>query len=334
VKGQIVSRALHSPALEGNPLGDPADRELLVYLPPGYDAQPRRYPVVYFLHGYTGSGPGWLRVQPFSPNTVERLDELVATGAVPPVIAAFPDGWTALGGSQWIDSEAIGRYRTYLAKDVVGFVDRSFRTVADPNARAVIGASSGGYGALVMGRDHPELFGHLAAHAPDSCFEYSLLPDLPKAAAAFLKAGSPQAWLEDFLRRARETRMRSDDHPAINAIAMCAAYAPKPGAPLNLELPFDLQTARLDERVWARIVEHDPVRFIPRAAQAFASLQTVFVDCGTRDEFNLRWGVRMIVEELRRLGVLPLHEEFEDGHTGFSSRYERSLRVLVPRMVG
>jgi hypothetical protein len=104
------------------------------------------------------------------------------------------------------------------------------------------------------------------------------------------------------------------------------------GEPMNIQLPFDRETARLLPDVWARWLEHDPVRFIRRSSEAFRKLETVFVDCGTRDEFNLRWGARMVVEELRKLGVGVVHEEFEDGHMGINYRYDRSLLHIAPRL--
>ena len=118
----------------------------------------------------------------------------------------------------------------------------------------------------------------------------------------------------------------------LNVIAMAAAYSPRPGAPLGLELPFDLATARLREDVWARWLSHDPVRFVPRHLDAFRRLRSLFLDCGTRDEFNLRWGARMVVEALRQGGVEVVHEEFDDGHRGIDYRYARSLAFIGPRL--
>ncbi len=324
-------------ALEGNALGDPARRPLLVYLPPGYDAGASgagggRFPAVYFLHGFTGSARAFTNVSPFQPSLPERLDALIATGAVPRVLGVFVDGWTALGGSQWLDSPAIGAYRTYVARDVVSFVDARYRTLPEPGARAVVGKSSGGYGALVMGAHHPDVFGHVASHAGDAGFEYCYLPDFPRAAAA-LQGGDPAAWLAGMLARARDAQLRGDDHVTLNVIAMSAAYSPRAGAPLGLDLPFAPATARLRDDVWARWLAHDPVRFVPERSDAFRRLRSVYLDCGTRDEFHLRWGARMVVEALRAGGVEVAHEEFDDGHRGIDYRHARSLAYLGARLV-
>ena len=333
MKGTVEIQQVRSPALAGNPLGDPAQRPLPVYLPPNYAARAERFPAVYFLHGFSGSGMAWLNSAGFGLNVPERLDELIAQGTIPPAIGVFVDGWTALGGSQWINSDAIGRYREYLARDVVAHVDAALRTVPHPAARAVVGKSSGGYGALMMACRHPDVFAHVGAHSADAYFEYCYLPEFPKAAGPLLKAGGGEAWFQEFVRRSRETRPRSEDFPVLNVVAMSAAYSPKKGEPMGLELPFDLQTARIRPDVWGRWLVNDPVRFVPRSLPAISKLSSLFIDCGTRDEFHLRWGARMLVEELRAAKIEVQHEEFEDGHSGINYRYDRSLLYLVPRLV-
>ncbi|MBX7098101.1 MAG: alpha/beta hydrolase [Myxococcaceae bacterium] len=320
-------------SLEGNPLGDPATRSMPVYLPPGYaEDNGQRYPVVYFLHGFTGSGQSWLNASAFTRNVPERLDQLVSEATIPPCIGVFVDGWTALGGSQWINSEAIGRYRDLVARDVVQWADRTLRTIPRGTARALIGKSSGGYGALVIGRFHPDLFGHLGVHSGDAGFELCYLHELPQMLGPIVKMGGVERWYRDFKDRALATKMRGDDHAVINMLCMAAAYSPKKGEPLGLELPIDQESGRLRIDVWNRWLVHDPVRFIPKHLDAFKKLKTVFVDCGARDEFNLRWGSRQVVEELKKGGVEVLYEEFDDGHMNINYRFDRSLAYLVPRL--
>jgi S-formylglutathione hydrolase FrmB len=328
--GQLLELEIDAPALRRNPLGDPARRPLVAYVPPG-GAEGR--PAVYFLHGFTGSARGWLNVSAFAPTVPERLDALVAAGEIPPLVGVFPDGFTALGGTQWIDAPAVGDYQSYVAQDVVAAVEARLGTAPRREARALAGKSSGGYGALAMARDRPEVFAHVACHSGDACFEYCYLADVPRAAGALLAAdGDAAAWLEGLRRRGRETKLASSDHPVLNLLAMAAHYGPDPAAPLGFALPFELPSGRLREDVWARWLEHDPVRFVPRSLPSFRRLETVFLDCGTRDEFHLRWGARMVAEALRAGGVAVHHEEFEDGHMGVSYRFEASLRLLAPRL--
>ncbi len=327
--GRIVELEIESSALAGNPLGDPARRPLLAWVPPGGAAG---LPAVYFLHGFTGSARGWLNVSAFQPTVPERIDALVAAGELPPFVAVFPDGFTGVGGTQWLDAPAVGRYQSYVADEVVALVEARLGTLPSRAARAVVGKSSGGYGALRMGRDRPEIFAHLACHAGDAYFEYCYLPDFPRAAAALLGVRDAAAWLEDARRRARETKLSGGDHPVLNTLGMAAHYSPEPDAPLGLALPFELPSGRIRPEVWARWLEHDPVRFVPAALDAYRRLSSVYLDCGTRDEYHLRWGARMVAEALRQGGVAVEHQEFEDGHMGINYRYDASLRWLVPRL--
>jgi enterochelin esterase-like enzyme len=330
VQGSLVELEIDSPALAGNALGDPARRLVLAWLPPGHGRAP--LPAVYFLHGFTGSARGWTNVSAFTPTVPERLDALVAAGEIPPFVGVFPDGMTALGGTQWTNAPAVGRYQDWVAEDVVREVEARLGTLPRREARAVIGKSSGGYGALRLGRDRPDVFALVGVHAGDAYFEYCYLPDLPKAAAALLDAADAKAWLEGMKRRARETKLAGADHVPLNAIAMAAHYSPNPAAPLGLDLPFELPTGRVREDVWARWLAHDPVRFLPEGREALRRLTAVFLDCGTRDEHNLRWGTRIVAALLRDAGVPVEHQEFDDGHSGTAYRYDASLRFLVPRL--
>jgi S-formylglutathione hydrolase FrmB len=327
--GKVVELWVDSRALAGNPLGDPPNRLVLAYVPRGATGP---LPAVYFLHGFSGSARGWLNVSMFTPTVPERIDALIASGELPPFVAVFPDGTTALGGTQWTNAPAVGRYQDYVAQDVVRAVERELGTIPRREARAVVGKSSGGYGALRMGRDRPDAFALLGVHAGDAYFEYCYLPDLPKAAAALLGAPDPVAWLDAAKQRARETKLAPGDHPPLNVLAMAAHYSPNPAAPLGADLPFELPTGRIREDVWARWLEHDPVRFVPQAPDAFRSLAGVFLDCGTKDEFNLRWGTRMVAAALRDAGVPVEHQEFDDGHMGIGYRHDESLRWIVPRL--
>jgi len=332
MRGSVEIQLMEAPSLVGNPLKDPDWRQVTVYLPPGYARGQSRYPVVYFLHGFAGQALSWTNSSAFALTVPDRIEALIEADVIPPVIGVFPDGWTALGGSQWINSTATGRYEDYVFKDVVSFVDRSYRTLAHSGARAIVGKSSGGYGALVMGCRHPDVFGHMGVHAADAYFEYCYLPQFPKAASGLLRADGIKDWYDDFLVRVRETRMRGEDFPVIEILAMAAAYSPRMGEPLNLELPFEPQTARIVPEVWERWLEQDPVRFVPKQIEGLKRLHSIYIDCGLKDEYNLQWGARMLCEAFRRAQLVFREEEFEDGHTGTNYRYDESLRYLCPKL--
>ena len=155
--GTVVTLEHDSRVLAGNPLGDPSARKLHVWLPPQYDqGRGRRFPVLFDLVGFTGSGASHLNWKPFEENVAEQVARLVFERKMGPAIVVFPDCFTRLGGNQYINSSAIGRYADYLTRELVPLVDRGFRTLASREHRGCFGKSSGGYGAIIHGMKHAE----------------------------------------------------------------------------------------------------------------------------------------------------------------------------------
>lgn len=325
-KGTVVHEVVASRALRGNALGDPSDRDVYVYLPPGYDAEPaRRYPVVLLLTGFTGIGVFPFQQQAFSESLNERLDRLIAARKVPPMIVASPDCFTAVGGSQYVDSSAVGKYETFVVREVVPALDERFRTKADARHRGVCGKSSGGYGSLMLAMKHPDVFGALASHSGDAYFDYVYVYDFVKCWDGLREAGGVREWLAKFRAKVKKTHQ---DTLVLNIVAMSACYSPNRRSPWGFDLPFDLETGEMDAKVMARWRKVDPVVACKTYARNLRSLRGVFLDCGLRDEFAIHAGTRILAQRMRALGVKVVHEEFDDGHMGISYRYDRSFAHL------
>jgi len=144
-RGHFEESTFESEVLRNNPLGDPYQRPLWVYLPPGYDHEPtRRYPTIYQIQGLTGQLDMWRNRPLFRKTYPELADELFASGQIPPCILVWVDCWTSLGGSQFLDSPATGRYHTYLCNEIVPWVDAHYRTLPHRDYRGIAGKSSGG----------------------------------------------------------------------------------------------------------------------------------------------------------------------------------------------
>jgi enterochelin esterase family protein len=321
---------LTSRVLAGNPLGDPVERTLSVYVPPGYDPDAaRRYPAVLGLVGFTGTGGSLFNADPLGEPLDARLDRLIAAGACPPIIVAAPDCFTRVGGNQYINSTGTGRYEDYLVDEIIGFVDAGYRTL--PRGQwGVFGKSSGGYGSIVLGMRRPDAFCALADHSGDSNFELCYLPDFAAALDAFRDAGGPAAWLDRFW--ADPNRRRHRFHKPINIVGMAAHYSPNPAAPaaeLHIDWPFDLVTGELRPEIWQRWRAWDPVQMVDGHAANLRRLRAIYVDCGTADEFALHWGARALVARLRGHGLAVRHEEFDDGHMNIPYRYDVSLPFLA-----
>jgi pimeloyl-ACP methyl ester carboxylesterase len=330
--GALHEATIESDALRDNPLGDPHVRPIWVYTPPGYEADAeRRFPSVYLIQGLTGQLDMWRNRSAFRPTVPELFDELFA-GGCPPVLVVFVDAWTRLGGSQFLDSPGTGRYHTYLVEEVVDWVDSRYRTVPAAGQRGIMGKSSGGYGAMVTAMLRPDRFGALATHAGDALFEVCYLHDFGAVVRALRDdhGGSFERFWEDF--RSRPAFSRSSDADLLNAWCMAACYSADPDG--TVRLPFDPATGRLDDAVWRRWLERDPVRMASRHADALRSMRAIWIDAGRGDEYFLDLGAEAFRRELEAIGVTEqvCFELFDGKHGGIEYRYPMALKYLAERL--
>lgn len=320
---------INSALLRGNRAGDPHHRRLPVLVPAGHDpAVP--LPAVWMLPAHGNSHGSFLVDDPWKEGLPRRLERLMRSGDLPPALFALPDLFTRYGGSQVLDSEATGPYESHLWQELVPALESAFRV----SAHGLVGHSSGGYGALVQAMRHPGKVAAIACHAGDMLFEYAYLGDFPKAAARLRIEGGPAKFMEAFDRAVKKQDGRW--FAALNTLAMSACYSPNPAAELGFELPFDLETAEVRDEVWLRWLACDPVRMVasPENREALKGLKLLYLDAGSRDEWNLQWGARAFTRRLREHGVAHLYEEFDDGHTGTAYRFDRSLPLVVKAMSG
>jgi enterochelin esterase family protein len=322
-RGRVAVHPIASSVLQGNPLGDPTEREVHVYLPPGYEPT-RRYPALLAVVGFTGTGASLFNVDPLGEDLKRRLDRLISSGRCAPVLVVAPDCFSRVGGSQYINSSAIGRYEDYLLQEILPWAEQAY-----PISRwGVFGKSSGGYGAMLLGMRHPEVFHALADHSGDANFELCYLPGMAEALDRFREAGGPGPWLDAFW--ADVNRHRKKQMSPLNTLAMAAHYSPNEQSPhMGVDFPFDLETGVFRPEVWERWRAWDPVHMVEQHVDALRSKRLVYVDCGSRDEFGLHWGARALVDRIRGAGVQVHYEEFEDGHMSLSYRYDVSLPLLA-----
>jgi hypothetical protein len=323
VTGRWQELSFESKALRDNPLGDPWRRPVYVWTPPSYEAGEQRYPSVYVLQGLTGIAPAWFNVRAWERPFPEIVDELE-----PQAIIVLVDAFTALGGSQFLDSPAIGRYHTYLCDELVPWIDGRFRTFANAAHRGLQGKSSGGYGAMVNAMLRPDLFGGFATHAGDALFEYTYLREFPEAARLLRDRyeGSFERFWEDF-RSGRPPFSESGDHVLLNVSTMAAAYSAG-------EVPFDVATGELRSDIWERWLDWDPVRMARREpyAAALRGMRAIWIDAGRSDEFFLDLGAEAFRRSVAAAGVpdeLVRFELFDGRHGGIDWRYPPALAFLV-----
>lgn len=328
LQGNLVVDLVESDALRNNALGDPSRRHVAVYTPQDYDAEgSRRYPTLYCLHGYTGNVAWMLALRPWERNVVQRMDALVQEKKIPPAMLVLVDGFTRLGGSQYVNSIHNGDYSTYVVRDVIRHVDGHYRTIAREGGRAVFGKSSGGFGAMHLAMEHPGVFAAFASHSGDSYFRYSHTMSFPNVQRTLERHGYDVAAFVGAFES--KPKRRPDEYVTMEMLGYAAAYSPREAKPFAVDLPFDLKTGELRDDVFARWLAFDPVERIASRLEPLRSLRLRYVECGRRDEYALDIGARIVSRRLLEAGMTVRHEEFDDTHGNTTYRYDISIPALI-----
>jgi S-formylglutathione hydrolase FrmB len=269
-----------------------------------------------------------------------------------PALIVFPDCFTALGGNQYVNSSAIGRYADYLTRELIPFVDREFRTLASREHRGCFGKSSGGYGAIVHGMKYAQHWGAIADHSGDAYFDFVYWHDWPNTLneltryrriprqsgrydaireghRARLAEGFDDGRVKRFLEHVwqKEKLSTAEGHCIMN-LCMAATYDPDPKAPLGFRLPFNLETGELIETRWRRWLENDPINMVARYKANLKSLRGIYIDCGWRDQYHIHYGSRILSSRLAAAGIKHSYEEFDDNHSDIDYRMDVSLPFL------
>ncbi len=161
-QSQVRDFEVASKAFDGNKIGISGQRRARVYLPDGYEASGKRYPVVYYLHNVFEDERAAFDQHDFRG----LLDRAIKAGTIPPVIVVAADFSTPLGGSIYTSSPVTGRWDDFLTGDLVPWTDGRFRTLATRDSRGLAGDRMGGYGAIAFGMRHPDVFGAVYALHP------------------------------------------------------------------------------------------------------------------------------------------------------------------------
>ncbi len=351
---QIEILRFDSPRLKDNPLGDPSERNLPVYLPAAYNNRRRRnqrFPVLYALAAYTNTGPGLIGWRNFDENLPQRLDRLIRSGKMPPCIVVFPDCFTTLGGNQYLNSSAIGPYADYLTRELIPLVDKTLRTHPDRTRRGCFGKSSGGYGAMLHGMKYAKYWGAVANHSGDAYFDFLYRCEWPAALTHLqnyaqpelrpgqvkpvpqTKPGEDDGRIRRFLaHRKQAASITSREITTLMMVCMAATYDPDPRAPNGFALPYDLQTGEFLPARWRRWLRHDPVKLVGKYTANLKSLRALYVDCGWRDQYHIHFGARQLVQHLSTHNVAHRYEEFDGTHSGIDHRLDISLPYLLKRL--
>ena len=307
-RGSLERITVHGRSLEGNLEGDSPDRPVVVYLPPSYARESaRRYPVLYYLHGYTATAEAYVK----SLGLPDSIDRAVAGGARE-MIVVLPDAFTKYSGSMYSNSPTVGDWETFIARDLPEFIDTRYRTIARRDGRGLAGHSMGGYGTMRVGMKQPASFA--ALYAMSSC---CLMNDPAGGRGTVPGRGAGDG------RGAAPPPGRGGG--MANALsAQAAAWAPNPQNPPQF---FDLPTrdGELQPLIAAKWLANSPLVMIDQHVPALKSMRAIAIDVGDRDPFV---GTnRQLSEGLTRLQVPNTLEVYEGDH-GNRIRERFELQVL------
>jgi S-formylglutathione hydrolase FrmB len=284
-------RTFHSPSLEGNLEGNPAERKAYVVTPPGYDENPdRRYPVVYYLHGY------WAPVE--AQQAGFRLHEAVqmAHEAGNDVIMVMPDGYSLLRGGFYSSGPTVGDYENMVATDLVAWVDGNFRTIPQAASRGLAGHSMGGYGTIRVAMKNPGVFSSIYMMSACCLPPMTMTPEQARAIAAMTPAD-----------------LEAAQFGALAGVSTAATWSPDPTADNFLKIDTGLQDdGTIDPLVNQRLAANSPLVLLPQYLPALNALEGFAIDIGDAD-FLLE-GNRAFMAELDRFGVNYDFELYEGDH--------------------
>ncbi len=324
--GKLLEFQFTSPSLQGNLLGDPALQHVAIYLPPSYDSPPkRRYAAVYLLHGYTSKLQDWTENGYQGMSLLPVMDGLERQGTVPEMIVVVPNGDNAYFGSFYTNSPVTGNWEDYIYRDLVSYVDSHFRTIPDPASRGIAGHSMGGYGAIMMGMKHPDVFGAFYALSP-CCV--ALEGDAGSDNPVWAKAAKVTS--RDIFNKKPETY---DDFWTNVMVALSAAFSPdvKKG-PLFVDYPFKEVNGRLlpNEPAYSEYRAKMPLYLVEKYRENLLKLRGIALDVGEVDDFShIRIGSREFSEALSSRGIPHSFEIYKNGDHGNKIR-ERFEKYVIP----
>jgi enterochelin esterase-like enzyme len=305
LKGSVQRIKVHGKGLEGNLSGDSPDRDVSIYLPPSYKSNSsRRYPVVYFLHGFTDSDDKWYGFQKHWINLPAIVDSIFTSGKSSEMIIVTPNAYTRYFGSFYSNSINTGNWEDFVAKELVAYIDAHYRTIPQAGSRGLAGHSMGGYGSMRIGQKYPDVFSSVYLLSP-CCL---MPPDvntpqyaerLPAMDSA-MKAVKTIADLEkaNFFVKA--------------GFSTAAAWAPNPTKPpFYLDLPFE--NGQRNTVIEAKIAANMPLSTLDQYIYNLKQLRGLGFDAGTRDE-SIAAGITVLDSALNNYGLKHNFEIYEGDH--------------------
>lgn len=310
----LKTLTLKSEELKNNPLADSNVRKIPIIVP---QDQSKPLPVIFYLSGYSSNGAKFFNFNSFEENAAANLLKMIKKNEAAKAIYVFVDAWTYWGGSQFINSFGSGNYENYIIQELVTEVKSQFLCDDNPKNWFVTGGSSGGYGALHLATSFPQIFGNVAAVAPDCFFQMSLLPEI-YSVFPYIHSWGGIAYAKKELEDGRLLKRR-ESHKILNVIAMGHCYGTNQKG--EIQWPINIE-GELLQSVWQHWLKYDPLKFIPLRNENVEKLNNIYLDVGVFDQFNLQFGTRQLFKLLKEITNNVVLTEYKGSHFDLSSRRE------------
>ena len=293
LRGKLERITVHATSLEGNLEGDSADRDVFVYLPPGYDREPgRRYPVVYTLHGFGLHAQQWVGFA-----NVSGLEKGLDAGTTKEMILVSADAFTLHNGSFYSNSRTTGDWEKFIAVELVRYIDSHYRTMPDRMSRGLTGHSMGGYGTFRIGMKYPDVFSSLYAMSAAGFFETG-------EATPALTAMEAIQTKEDAAKLAYTQK---------SPLARAAAWSSNPNnGPLFIDLP--VKDGKQRPEIAAKWMANSLLVMLQQYAPNLKKMKAIEMNVGLQD--GLLKGNQDMDAALTDAGVPHHFETFEGDHNG------------------
>jgi enterochelin esterase-like enzyme len=290
---------VYSQALEGNMINDPVERDVTVYLPPSYPDNPRRrYPVVYMLHGFTDNDSQWFGWEDHWINLHQVIDSALADGQTKEMIVVMPNAYNRFKGSMYSSSPTIGDWETFIAKELVDYIDSHYRTISNAQSRGLAGHSMGGYGTIRLGMKYPEVYSVI--YILSACCMEGVVSSNPEAMKAIEAVKSI-----DQLDNASFSVMAN--------MASAAAWAPNPGnPPFYLDLPFANGEVRQD--IASKFAANRTLYTIEQYIPNLKKLKAIAMDAGLQDR-GISGSTIKLHDLLSSYDIPHVYESYQGDHT-------------------
>ena len=308
--GTVERKKIHSTALEGNLIGDSPYRDVSIYLPPGYyKRKDIHYPVIYFLHGFTDSDELWFGFKEHWIHLPQVIDQSHAEGLSKEMMVVMPNAYNRFKGSMYSSSVTIGDWETFIANELVHYIDTSYRTIPEASSRGLAGHSMGGYGTLRIGMKYPDVFSTIYALSP-CCMADNVNPN--------------PGLIKNVEKVKSISELEAQPFFVISALATAAAWSPNPvKPPFYLDLPY--KEGKIDPEISARFDANSTLAVIHQFIPSIRQLHAIALDVGNQD-WSITVQSKKLDSVLNQYDIPHFFEEYEGDHV---NRIAERIRTKV-----